>query len=110
VVACWDSDTRFLAAEKDDSSHPTVADDKQEAVSDSPALVLAPRFPRCEASVSRSFSALQPVEHPFGGGNHQHIGSPSTVRRDASPGRKVGLIAARRTGRLRGTRTIKDKE
>merc|ERR1712136_59061 len=47
--------------------------------------------------------AMNPVEHPFGGGNHQHIGSPSTVRRDAPAGRKVGLIAARRTGRLRGT-------
>jgi len=35
---------------------------------------------------------------------------PSTVRRDASAGRKVGLIAARRTGRLRGTRVVKDKE
>jgi len=54
--------------------------------------------------------AMNPVEHPFGGGNHQHIGSPSTVRRDASAGRKVGLIAARRTGRLRGTRVVKDKE
>merc|ERR1712136_104467 len=54
--------------------------------------------------------AMNPVEHPFGGGNHQHIGSPSTVRRDAPAGRKVGLIAARRTGRLRGTRVVKDKE
>jgi len=50
--------------------------------------------------------AMNPVEHPFGGGNHQHIGKPSTVRRDASHGRKVGLIAARRTGRLRGTKKI----
>ncbi|XP_071839246.1 large ribosomal subunit protein uL2-like [Apostichopus japonicus] len=54
--------------------------------------------------------AMNPVDHPHGGGNHQHIGSPSTVRRDASAGRKVGLIAARRTGRLRGTKKIKDKE
>jgi len=45
---------------------------------------------------------MNPVEHPFGGGNHQHIGKPSTVRRDKAHGRKVGLIAARRTGRLRG--------
>ncbi|KAI1241519.1 hypothetical protein IHE44_0004992, partial [Lamprotornis superbus] len=49
--------------------------------------------------------AMNPVEHPFGGGNHQHIGKPSTIRRDAPAGRKVGLIAARRTGRLRGTKT-----
>jgi hypothetical protein len=46
---------------------------------------------------------MNPVEHPHGGGNHQHIGHASTVRRDAPPGQKVGLIAARRTGeRKRG--------
>jgi len=51
--------------------------------------------------------AMNPVDHPHGGGNHQHIGHPSTVRRDAPAGQKVGLIAARRTGRIRGTATIK---
>merc|ERR1712077_168048 len=50
--------------------------------------------------------AMNPVEHPHGGGNHQHIGMPSTVNRYRSPGRKVGLIAARRTGQIRGTREI----
>jgi large subunit ribosomal protein L8e len=50
--------------------------------------------------------AKNPVEHPFGGGNHQHIGRPSTVSRDKSAGRKVGLIAARRTGRLRGVKKV----
>lgn len=54
------------------------------------------------------FYLLQPVDHPFGGGNHQHIGKPSTVSRYAPPGRKVGLIAARRTGRIRGTGITKD--
>lgn len=34
--------------------------------------------------------AMNPVDHPHGGGNHQHIGTPSTVRRDTSAGRKVG--------------------
>jgi len=48
--------------------------------------------------------AMNPVDHPHGGGNHQHIGHPSTVSRYAPPGQKVGLIAARRTGRLRGTK------
>lgn len=52
---------------------------------------------------------MNPVDHPFGGGNHQHIGKPSTVSRFKSPGRKVGLIAARRTGRVRGTKVIIDK-
>ena len=51
--------------------------------------------------------AMNPVEHPHGGGNHQHIGKASTVARDKTPGRKVGLIAARRTGLLRGTRAAR---
>jgi len=46
--------------------------------------------------------AMNPVEHPHGGGNHQHVGHPTTVSREACPGQKVGLIAARRTGILRG--------
>merc|ERR1712025_804227 len=46
--------------------------------------------------------AMNPVEHPHGGGNHQHIGKASTVKRGTSAGRKIGLIAARRTGRIRG--------
>lgn len=43
--------------------------------------------------------AMNPVAHPHGGGSHQHVGKPSTIKRGASPGRKVGNIAARRTGR-----------
>lgn len=46
--------------------------------------------------------AMNPVEHPHGGGNHQHVGHPTTQPRNAPPGQKVGLIAARRTGILRG--------
>jgi len=46
--------------------------------------------------------AMNPVEHPHGGGNHQHVGHATTVARDSPPGKKVGLIAARRTGRIRG--------
>ena len=51
--------------------------------------------------------ARNPVEHPHGGGNHQHIGHPSTVSRHCPPGQKVGLIAARRTGRIRGGGMVK---
>jgi len=43
--------------------------------------------------------AMNPVAHPHGGGGHQHVGKPYTVRRGAPPGRKVGSIAAKRTGR-----------
>lgn len=52
--------------------------------------------------------AMNPVEHPHGGGNHQHIGHASTSNRMAPAGKKCGLIAARRTGRLRGKREIRD--
>lgn len=51
--------------------------------------------------------AMNPVDHPHGGGNHQHLGRAGTRRRDAPPGQKVGLIAARRTGRVRGRATTK---
>ncbi|KAJ3374925.1 60S ribosomal protein L8 [Allomyces arbusculus] len=53
--------------------------------------------------------AMNPVDHPHGGGNHQHIGHASTVARNSPAGKKVGLIAARRTGLLRGTKKIADK-
>jgi len=49
--------------------------------------------------------AMNPVEHPHGGGNHQHVGHATTVARDSPAGKKVGLIAARRTGRIRGGST-----
>jgi large subunit ribosomal protein L8e len=42
--------------------------------------------------------AMNPVEHPHGGGNHQHIGHSSCISRLACPGQKSGLVAARRTG------------
>jgi len=43
--------------------------------------------------------AMNVIDHPFGGGGHQHTGRPKTVSRGTSPGRKVGSVAARRTGR-----------
>ena len=46
--------------------------------------------------------AMNPVDHPHGGGNHQHLGKPSTIARRMPAGKKVGLIAARRTGLTRG--------
>ena len=46
--------------------------------------------------------AMNPVDHPHGGGNHQAVHGPSSVARGTPPGAKVGLIAPRRTGRGRG--------
>jgi large subunit ribosomal protein L2 len=36
--------------------------------------------------------AMNPVNHPHGGGSHQHIGRPSSVGRGTWPGRKVGRL------------------
>jgi len=47
--------------------------------------------------------AMNPVDHPHGGGNQQHMGKPGTVKRDRPAGSKTGQIAARRTGRVRGS-------
>ncbi|KAJ1970205.1 60S ribosomal protein L2 [Dispira parvispora] len=52
--------------------------------------------------------AMNPVDHVHGGGNHQHIGKASTISRNAVPGQKVGLIAARRTGLLRGSKKLRE--
>ena len=41
------------------------------------------------------------VYHPHGGGRHQHVGRQSSVGRTTPPGRKVGIIAPRKTGRGR---------
>ena len=43
--------------------------------------------------------AMNAVDHPFGGGGRQHPGKPKSVSRNTPPGRKVGDIASRRTGR-----------
>ena len=47
--------------------------------------------------------AMASVYHPFGGGRHQHsLAESRTTSRNAPPGRKVGSIAARRTGPSKG--------
>ena len=42
--------------------------------------------------------AMNALNHPFGGANH-HPGKSKSTSRHAAPGRKVGDIASRRTGR-----------
>jgi len=53
---------------------------------------------------------MNPVDHPHGGGNHKHIGKPSTVPAKCPPGQKIGLRGARRTGLLRGGQKEKKDE
>jgi len=43
--------------------------------------------------------AMNAVDHPFGSGRGRHIGKSQIAPRFAPPGRKVGMIRARRTGR-----------
>jgi large subunit ribosomal protein L2 len=49
--------------------------------------------------------AMNAVDHPHGGGSHQSESKPTTVSRRTPPGRKVGHIAAKRTGRKRGAQS-----
>lgn len=43
--------------------------------------------------------AMNPVNHPHGGGGHPHVGTQSSVGRNAPPGRKVGRLAPQRKKR-----------
>ena len=43
--------------------------------------------------------AMNAVDHPFGSGRGRHIGKSKIAPRNAPPGRNVGLIRARRTGK-----------
>lgn len=40
--------------------------------------------------------AMNAINHPHGGGNHQHVGRASTVGRGTPPGRKVGRLSPKR--------------
>jgi len=46
--------------------------------------------------------SMNAVDHPFGGSCSHVKGRPTQSRRGAPPGRKVGKIAPRRTGRRKG--------
>jgi len=40
--------------------------------------------------------AMNPANHPHGGGSHQHVGRPSTVSKHAPPGQKVGRLSSKK--------------
>jgi len=44
--------------------------------------------------------AMNIVSHPHGGGNHPSVSRSTTISRRLPPGKKVGHISARRSGRL----------
>jgi len=54
---------------------------------------------RSKAYFKVSGVAMNPVDHPHGGGAHKHVGKPSTVSRNAPPGRKVGRLSPKKKSR-----------
>lgn len=48
--------------------------------------------------------AMIKASHPHGGGRHKHAGTQTSVSRNTPPGRKVGLIAPRQSGRSKRRR------
>ncbi len=54
---------------------------------------------KAKSHIRVSGVSMNAVDHPFGGGQHDIKGRPLTVSKNAPPGRKVGLIKAKRTGR-----------
>lgn len=53
--------------------------------------------------------AMSAYSHPHGGKQH-HEGRPTTIKRGDPPGRKVGHIAARSTGRKKGKKVANEDE
>jgi len=49
-------------------------------------------------------AAMNAVSHPFGGKRTSRKGRPTIAPKNAPPGRMVGMIRPRKTGRARGTR------
>src|SRR3989344_3642178 len=45
--------------------------------------------------------AMNAVDHPFGSGRGRHVGKSKIPPRNAPPGRNIGLLRAKRTGRKR---------
>jgi large subunit ribosomal protein L2 len=53
---------------------------------------------------SVSGTSMNSVDHPFGGSKSSHKGRPKNAPKNAPPGRKVGSIRPRQTGRNKGKR------
>ncbi|MGP6219847.1 50S ribosomal protein L2 [Caldiplasma sukawensis] len=67
---------------------------------DIPVLKAGRKVHYLQSKAKRPYSvrgvAMNAVNHPHGGGNHQHVGRPSTVGRGTPPGRKVGRLSPKR--------------
>ena len=73
---------------------------------DKPILKAGIKY-RMRRAVNRMYpnvsgTSMNSVDHPFGGSKSTHKGRPTVVPHGAPPGRKVGKLKARRTGRKKG--------
>jgi len=72
---------------------------------DKPFLKAGTRFYKMRARnklyPSVSGTSMNSVDHPFGGTKSSHKGKPTVAPKHAPPGRKVGKIRPRRTGKKR---------
>ena len=59
---------------------------------------------RARSNIKVSGVAMNPVDHPHGGGGHKHVGGPSTINRNAPPGRKVGRLSPKKRDKKDKTR------
>jgi len=75
-------------------------------VSEKPILKAGTRYKMRRAKKrlypSVSGTSMNAVDHPFGGTTSSRKGRPTVTPRGAPPGRKVGMLRARRTGRRKG--------
>ncbi|MCK5107540.1 MAG: 50S ribosomal protein L2 [Nanoarchaeota archaeon] len=75
-------------------------------ITDKPILKAGINYRRSRAKnrlyPSVSGTSMNAVDHPFGGSKSTHKGRPTVVPHGAPPGRKVGKLKARRTGRKKG--------
>jgi len=51
---------------------------------------------RSKAYFKVSGVAMNPVDHPHGGGSHKHVGGPNCKSRNSPPGQKVGFFAPKK--------------
>jgi large subunit ribosomal protein L2 len=80
--------------------HATVGVVAGSGARDIPILKAGRHIKYLQSKAKRAYTvrgvAMNAVNHPHGGGNHQHVGGPSTVARGSPPGAKVGRLSPKR--------------
>lgn len=104
VVSHGENVTLRLSSGKIRAFHPacmaTVGSVAGSGARDAPVLKAGNSHHFYRSKAKRPYSvrgvAMNAINHPHGGGNHQHVGRASTVGRGAPPGRKVGRLSPKK--------------